>query len=257
MSARRADREPNLELPSVFGRRRKGRGEPERTASPPEPAEETAPLPPVAEEPPVAAEEPPAAAEEPSAAAEEPPVAAAPPSYEELVRAHDERHAPSEQPTQVVEPTPVPVEEPEPKPRPARTGPVLPATLALLVAGVVIGLLGSGLTFGAQRGCEAVRGTSSCGGGPGLLLLVVIFAAMVFVGSALLRALGVTEARGTSFLAVGLLTVVVMVVLMNVVFSVWMFLAVPVVAAASYVLAGWVTTRLVDLPEQGPDHDVR
>ena len=252
MGDRRADREPDLELPSIFGRRRRraqddGHQEPV-TASPapaedttalpvydaPAPAPEDAPAPVVTEEP---ASYPPAPADtapHPHASEETPQPAG-----------RTRRAARTNRPARVR------------AERPARSGPRLPAPLALAITGVLVGLLGAGLTFGSLRGCDAVRGTSSCGGGPGLLLLVVIFVVMVLAGGAVLAALRLSEARGTSFLAVGLLTVVVMVVLMNAVFSAWMFVAVPAVSAASYVLAGWVTTRLVDTTENGPDHDVR
>jgi hypothetical protein len=100
-----------------------------------------------------------------------------------------------------------------------------------------------------------MNGTPSCGG-PGLGYLVAIAIGMLAVGALLLKALGVREPVGTSFLAVGVLAVIVLVGLTGVIFSAWMFLAIPAVAAASYVLAHWVTTRFVDV-EQPPGPDVR
>ena len=58
------------------------------------------------------------------------------------------------------------------------------------------------------RGCEAVRGTSSCGGGPGFTLLVATFAVCVLLGSALLRTFLIPDPGSSSFLAVGLVAVV-------------------------------------------------
>ncbi len=122
--------------------------------------------------------------------------------------------------------------------------------------GLLVGLGGALLTFGGLQGCELVRGTESCGG-PGLLLLVAIVAVMVLTGGLLLAWLGVSDPRSTSFLGVGITCVVAMVALMETLFSAWMFVAVPVVAAASFLLAGWVTTRLVDQLDDGPGVDVR
>ena len=80
---------------------------------------------------------------------------------------------------------------------------------------------------------------------------------MVALGSALLSLWGVAESRGTSVLAVGVLCVVVLLTLSRL-FSSWMFLALPVLGAPSYLLAHWVTTTFVEAtPEDGPQHDVR
>jgi hypothetical protein len=80
---------------------------------------------------------------------------------------------------------------------------------------------------------------------------------MVLFGAVLLRRMRVSEPGGTSFLAVGIVCVLVMVGLLDVVFSQWMFVAMPALGAAAYVVAHWVTTRFVDVSQQGPGHDVR
>ena len=67
----------------------------------------------------------------------------------------------------------------------------------------------------------------------------------------------VAEAKGTSFLGVGLMTVIVLVALMESLFSAWMFLAIPVLTALSYLAAQWVSTRFVDVEESSPGVDVR
>ena len=162
-------------------------------------------------------------------------------------------------------PEPAPQPEPEPEPEPARPPrrrsrrvrkpPALPGPLAAALTGLVVGGLGAGVTYGGLRGCEALNGTPSCGG-LGLAYLVAIAIGMVAVGALVLKALRVGEPVGTSFLAVGILAVVVLVGLTGVIFSGWMFLAIPAVAAASYLLAQWVTTRFVDV-EQPPGPDVR
>lgn len=129
--------------------------------------------------------------------------------------------------------------------------------IAVALTGAVVGLFGVAATYLGMEACDAVTGTSSCGGAPGLLLLVAIVAVMVLLGALLLRTWRIPDPGGTSFLGVGVVTVVVMVVLLDVVFSGWMFLVVPVLGAAAYALAHWVTTRFVEEPEGPEPHDVR
>jgi hypothetical protein len=202
--------EPTLELPSLFGRKRKRRREDE-TVPEPEPVDETVPEP----------EPVPASPPEQSAAGPAPqPVAAA---------ASSTRSWP----------------------------PALPARAVVLATGLAVGLVGTLLTYLGLRGCELVRGTDSCGGGPGGGLLVAILLLMVLLGAVVLALMQVPEPRSTSFLAVGIVTVVLLLFLLEVVFSPWMFAVVPAVSAASYLLAHWVSTRFVELPDRGPGVDVR
>ena len=132
--------------------------------------------------------------------------------------------------------------------------PALPGQVAALVTGVVVGALLTLLTYLALEGCEAVKGTSTCGG-PGFFLLVGILIVMVLVGMVLLKAWQVADPGSTSFLAVGVIAVVALVVLIEVIFSVWMFVVVPIVGAGAYSLSVWVTTRFVEdeSPGVGPD----
>ncbi|MBY9074373.1 hypothetical protein K1X13_06030 [Nocardioides sp. WL0053] len=130
----------------------------------------------------------------------------------------------------------------------ARSGPRLSGRVAAAVTGAVVGFAGVLLTFAAMRGCEAVGGTSSCGGPAGFFLLVAIVAVMVLLGSVLLKAFAVADAGSTSFLAVGIVAVVTMLVLLDMVFSAWTALVLPVLGAAAYLLAHWVTTRFEDEP---------
>ena len=89
-------------------------------------------------------------------------------------------------------------------------------------------------------------------------LLVVILVLMVLLGAVVLAALGVSESGSTSFLAVGVLCVVVLLVLADRLFTAWMFVVIPLVTAGAYVLAHWVTTTFVEpRPEKGPEVDVR
>jgi hypothetical protein len=126
--------------------------------------------------------------------------------------------------------------------------PALPGRVAAALTGVVTGLVGVGATYAALAGCEAVRGVSSCGGAPGFFILVAILVLMVLLGAGLLKAFGVAEATSTSFLGVGIVAVVAMLGLLEVIFSVWMALVVPALAAVAFLLAHWVTTRFEDEP---------
>ena len=116
---------------------------------------------------------------------------------------------------------------------------------AVAVTGVVVGSLGVLLVWLAGVGCEAVRGTSSCGGGPGLLVLVVVLGVLAWTGSLLLRLFGVPDAGSTSVLAVGILAVLVMVFLLGSLEEWWTAVAVPVAAVAAYCSAWWVTSAVV------------
>ncbi|MFC4783272.1 hypothetical protein ACT8ZV_02270 [Nocardioides sp. MAHUQ-72] len=227
---------PSLELPSLgFGRRK--RKEPRDAEGSGEPPIEV----PVARMPPPAVSEPapdpvPASAEtRPLFTDEVAPAPLAPP-------------APTSTPEPVASSAPGPAAEPERKAparaRRARRTPSLPAIggmLAAMVTGAVIGMAVVGLTWGSQRTCEAARGTSSCGAA-GFWLLVAIMVAMVFLGSVLLRAWRVPDPGSTSFLAVGLLAVLALLFLVDVIFSGWMVVVVPVLTVASFALAHRVTT---------------
>jgi len=135
--------------------------------------------------------------------------------------------------------------------RAARSLPSLPGRVAAVLTGLLVGVTGTLLTYLGMAGCDAVRGTSSCGG-PGLFLLVAILAVMILLGTAALKACKVSDPAGTSFLAVGLVTVVALVAPLDVVYSVWMFLLAPIISAASYALSHWVTTRFTDEAGDGP-----
>ena len=145
--------------------------------------------------------------------------------------------------TPVVQPLPVP--EPEPGPRRLPTVQVRSLPAASLT-GVAVGGLAVLLAWLAGVGCEAVRGTSACGGGPGLLILLVVLVVLTWAGSLLLRALGVPHAGSTSLLAVGILAVLVLVFLLGSLDERWAIVAVPVASAISYVASWWVTGAVGD-----------
>ena len=141
--------------------------------------------------------------------------------------------------------------------RPRRGLPTLPAPLAALLGGLVVGAVGAGLTWVSLTGCDAIRGTESCGGA-GVLVILVILVLMVLLGGLVLALLHLNDAKATSVLAVGVLFVVVLLTPQDALFSPWMFLVVPLVSGAAFVLAHWVTATFVEpQPEKGPAHDVR
>lgn len=143
-----------------------------------------------------------------------------------------------EEPAEAAEP------DPEPERGPRLTLPQMPGALAAALTGLVVGAVSVALVLGAGLGCRAVGGTSSCGGGPGTLILLGILALAVVVGTILLRACGVAEGLSVSALAVGLVGVAVMLFLLEVVFSAWMILVIPLLTIGAFALAWWVTVRL-------------
>ena len=158
---------------------------------------------------------------------------------------------------------PAAAREPDVDPAPARpratrqlpalpTLPGLPAltgVAAALATGAVVGALGVLLVWLAARGCEAARGTASCGDGPGFLVLAAVLVVLAYLGGVLLRSFGVPDAGSTSLLAVGVMAVLVLVLFTDSLFEWWMALAVPVVSAAAYALSWWVSTRAVPQDE--------
>lgn len=160
-------------------------------------------------------------------------------------------------------PEPVP-DEPEPdearaetgegpgdaSPVPARAAAAVPrvdlsAWLAVTLTGVVCGLVGVALTRGAARGCDAVRGVGNCGGF-GLVAFLGILAAGALVGTVLLRLWRVPDAGSTSALAVGVTTVATLVFLLGALESVWMVLVIPLLTAASFAFAWWITAHFAE-----------
>ncbi|HEX5919682.1 MAG TPA: hypothetical protein VFY76_17590 [Nocardioides sp.] len=136
-----------------------------------------------------------------------------------------------------------------PQPTPGRTRRRLPSVgvsglPAAALTGVAVGGLAVLLAWLAGVGCEAVRGTSACGGGPGLLILVVVVAVLAWVGAVLLRLLGVPHSASTSVLAVGILAVLVLVFLLGSLDERWALVAVPVASAIAHAASWWLTTTV-------------
>ena len=125
----------------------------------------------------------------------------------------------------------------------------LPGPLVAPVTGALVGLALVGLTSASLHLCSSLRGTSSCGT-PGLLLLLVITVAAVFLGSVLLRAAGVASYGSVSLLGVGLLVVIILLALLPVIFRWWMVIVIPLVAMATYAASWWLTTTYVEPGER-------
>jgi hypothetical protein len=137
------------------------------------------------------------------------------------------------------------------------TLPRVNAKVAALVTGALVGLVGVVLTFVTQKGCEAVKGTGSCGG-IGLLLLIVILVAMVLLGAALLKAWKISDPTSSSFLAVGLVAVVAMLFFLSIIDRWYMVIVIPVLSALTYLLSWWVTATFIETPEnETPDNQTR
>jgi hypothetical protein len=228
---------PSLEPPSLFGRKKR--------KSPAVPAPSPAPEPSEAAQ----AEPDP----EPTTIFEadpEPDRVAVPPQPASTTRQVAEPPLPS---APAPPPTPTSTQQPEPETEPELTGeletsehePWLTGGLAAVITGLVVGLLIVVATAGGLRLCTSVKGTDSCGG-PGLFLLIAILVVAVLVGAGLLRASRVPEPGSTSFLAVGLLSVVALLFLVGSIFQWWMIIAIPIVSMATYALSHWVTTTYIE-----------
>ena len=149
--------------------------------------------------------------------------------------------------------TPPPAPSGNQERRPPRE-PWLAGRPAAVLTGLVVGALIVGATAGSLRLCTAVKGTSSCGG-PGFFLLVAILVVSVLVGTGLLRLAHVSEPGSTSFLAVGLLSVVTLLFLVGSIFEWWMFIAIPLVSVATFLLSHWVTSTYIDPANDGSAED--
>ncbi len=118
----------------------------------------------------------------------------------------------------------------------------LPASLGAALTGLLVGAAAVGLVRAGQSACEAMSGTSSCGGGPGLLVLVVIVVLLAGVGAGLLRVLGVPHPGSTSTLAVGLATVVTLLLWVDALFEVSGAVLAALTVVVAYVVAQAVTS---------------
>lgn len=128
----------------------------------------------------------------------------------------------------------------------ARQGPLLSLYQSAALTGLVVGAAMVVLTWLSLRGCEAVRGTASCGGGPGFILLVATFALCVLLGSALLKAFTIPDPGSSSFLAVGLVAVIALLFLIDLLDSLAMLVIIPLLSVGGYLASVWVTKTFVE-----------
>lgn len=241
---------PSLELPSLgFGRKRRK----DREAPASEPSSQ--------QEPEVAPEPQPAPPEEPTTVLpvapprQTPPARPTPQPGTTGSGSPGTRRVPAAGATRVEEPAQPPVDKPpvdEPV-GPARREvrfPALPPLPAVLLVGALVGLAAVLATYASLRLCDAATGTESCGAGPGFLMLLAILIALTYLGGWLLRGFGIGDAGSTSFLAVGLLAVVVMLFLLESLDEWWSALVVLLVAVVAYALSWRVTTAIgeTDVP---------
>jgi hypothetical protein len=127
-----------------------------------------------------------------------------------------------------------------------RRDPRVPYPVAAAAVGLLVAILARVLVLGGERACDVIRGTSTCGTTGGFLLLVIA-AAMIYVGSRLLRFLAVPEPGLTSVLGTSLVAIAVLTVLLDEIFSTWMWVVLPVVAALLYAFSAWAATRLSEM----------
>lgn len=151
---------------------------------------------------------------------------------------------PSGEQSPVSEPATVDDTPPDPAPRPPRRP--VNGHLAAALAGLVVGAFLVLGTLGGLRACQSTRGTTSCGGGPGFLLLMLIAVVAVVLGAVVLRWTQVPSAGSISFLAVALVAVLSVLFLLGSLDQVAGAVAVAVLTVASYLLARWVTVRYID-----------
>jgi hypothetical protein len=140
------------------------------------------------------------------------------------------------------------VSTPPPAPRTRRTRPSvqLPSGWpAVVVTGLVVGLVVVGLTWLSLRTCEAVQGTTSCGtAGYPMLGLVLVLA--VLAGGTLLRLAQVPDPVSTSLLAVGCAAVIALVFLIDHLDQPAMVVVIPLVCVATFAGAHWLTTAVIE-----------
>jgi hypothetical protein len=124
--------------------------------------------------------------------------------------------------------------------------PAIPPLLAAVLTGTLAGLVTVLLALGAREGCQAVRGTESCGGGAGLLAVVAILVIEVLLAANLLKAWRISDPFSTSFLGVGLVTTIAMLFFLGHIDSPWMLLVIPALTAVMFALSWRVTVYIDD-----------
>ncbi|MGH3470588.1 MAG: hypothetical protein ACRDPG_00900 [Nocardioidaceae bacterium] len=140
---------------------------------------------------------------------------------------------------------------------PTRTLPFLTDPAVSATVGVGCGLLAVLLVCVSERGCEAVRGRATCGGGAGLSLLVVVVVVTVAAGYLGLKQLHVDSPGLVAFFGVALPLIMVMAFMIDSVFSAWMILILPLLAAVCFALSALLSQALEHAHEAGYMDDAR
>jgi hypothetical protein len=116
----------------------------------------------------------------------------------------------------------------------------LPMPAAAAATGLLVGSVSAALVWLGMAGCDLWRDTPSCGGGLGFGMLVAVFVISWIAGRLLLGFAGVPDGLLVSFLGVGLAMIVVMLFLIDETFSVWMWLVLPLLTAATFAGSFWL-----------------
>jgi hypothetical protein len=155
---------------------------------------------------------------------------------------------------QTVEEPPPPAPEPQPEApaavrREPRQLPLPAGWAAVVLAGLVVGLVVVGLTWLSLRTCEAVQGTATCGtAGYPMLALVLVVA--IVVGSVLLRLTQVPDPVSTSILGIGVASVLALVFLIDHLDQPVMVVVIPLICAVTFAGSHWLTTAVIE-PKDG------
>jgi hypothetical protein len=120
----------------------------------------------------------------------------------------------------------------------------LPIPLAAAASGLLVGSVSAGLVWLGMAGCDVWRDSPSCGGGLGVGLLTAAVAMSWIVGRLLLGFADVPDALMVSFLGIAVALIVVMAFLIDETFSVWMWLVMPLLTAATFVASAWLVRAL-------------
>jgi len=116
--------------------------------------------------------------------------------------------------------------------------------IAAAIVGACCGLAAVALVWLGERGCDAVEGRPSCGG-VGLIMLSAIIAVVFLLGLYLLRIFDLAQAGLVAFFGVALPLILILLFLMDLVFSAWMVVVLPVLAALCFA-GGAVFTRALE-----------
>lgn len=121
--------------------------------------------------------------------------------------------------------------------------PPLPPTVAVGVAGILCGFVTVAFVWLSERGCDASRGTPTCGS-LGLPLLLVTVVATVLAGFYMLRRLMQPNPGLVAFLGTGFMLLIVVGLLADRLFTPWSLLVVPTLTATTFLVARFVAARL-------------